>query len=128
MSPMLALIRKECLLLLRDPHALAVLFIMPILFLVLMAAALSNYLRDQPPPLSLVLDVAQPSDASDFFRHALQEQLPGSRLLADSDEALPRIGLARDFSDTLLETPHIGPTLSFPRVPMARPANACAGR
>lgn len=114
MSPMLALIRKECLLLLRDPHALAVLFIMPILFLVLMAAALSNYLRDQPPPLSLVLDVAQTSDASDFFHHALQEQLPGSRLLADSDEALPRIGLARDFSDTLLETPHIGPTLSFP--------------
>ncbi len=114
MSPMLALIRKECLLLLRDPHALAVLFIMPILFLVLMAAALSNYLRDEPPPLSLVLEVAQASEASVFFLHALQEQLPGSHLLASSEEPLPRISLAENFSETLLETPHIGPRLSFP--------------
>lgn len=114
MSPMLALIRKECLLLLRDPHALAVLFIMPILFLVLMAAALSNYLRDEPPPLSLVLEVAQASDASVFFQHALQEQLPGSHLLTSSEEPLPRISLAENFSETLLETPHTGPRLSFP--------------
>lgn len=114
MSPTLALVRKECLLLLRDPHALAVLFIMPILFLVLMAAALSNYLRDQPPPLSLVLEIEQGSEASAFFQHALQEQLPGSNLLASSEEPLPRISLARNFSETLLETPHIGPTLSFP--------------
>jgi len=113
-SPTLALVRKECLLLLRDPHALAVLFIMPILFLVLMAAALSNYLRDQPPPLSLVLEIEQGSEASAFFQHALQEQLPGSNLLASSEEPLPRISLARNFSETLLETPHIGPTLSFP--------------
>ncbi|AVO52570.1 ABC transporter permease [Ectopseudomonas mendocina] len=114
MSPTLTLVRKECLLLLRDPHALAVLFIMPILFLVLMAAALSNYLRDQPPPLSLVLEIEQGSEASAFFQHALQEQLPGSNLLASSEEPLPRISLARNFSETLLETPHIGPTLSFP--------------
>lgn len=114
MSPLLALVRKECLLLLRDPHALAVLFIMPILFLVLMAAALSNYLRDQPPPLSLVLEIEQGSEASAFFQHALQEQLPGSHLLASSEEPLPRVSLARNFSETLLETPHIGPTLSFP--------------
>ena len=114
MSPLLALVRKECLLLLRDPHALAVLFIMPILFLVLMAAALSNYLRDQPPPLSLVLEIEQGSEASAFFQNALQEQLPGSHLLASSEEPLPRISLARNFSETLLETPHIGPTLSFP--------------
>ncbi|MGE8496650.1 MAG: ABC transporter permease [Pseudomonas sp.] len=114
MSPLLALIRKECLLLLRDPHALAVLFIMPILFLVLMAAALSNYLRDQPPPLSLVLEVPQTSDASRFFHEALMAQLPGSQLLADSSEALPRITLAGDFSDSLLNIPHTGPVLSFP--------------
>ena len=114
MSPMLALIRKECLLLLRDPHALAVLFIMPILFLVLMAAALSNYLRDEPPPLDLVLEAPQQSEASLFFRQALQEQLPGSRVLANSDEALPHIILAEDFNEKLLDTPHIGPALSYP--------------
>ncbi|MEO4048528.1 ABC transporter permease [Pseudomonas sp. CAU 1711] len=114
MSPLLALVRKECLLLLRDPHALAVLFIMPILFLVLMAAALSNYLRDQPPPLTLVLEVPQASAASRFFQDALLAQLPGSTLLPRSDDALPRIRLARDFSDTLLDIPHRGPMLSFP--------------
>ncbi|EZH82023.1 ABC transporter [Ectopseudomonas composti] len=114
MSPMLALVRKECLLLLRDPHALAVLFIMPILFLVLMAAALSNYLRDEAPPLDLVLEAPQQSEASLFFRQALQEQLPGSRVLASSDEALPHIILAEDFNEKLLDTPHIGPALSYP--------------
>ncbi|WP_457979601.1 ABC transporter permease [Ectopseudomonas composti] len=114
MSPLLALVRKECLLLLRDPHALAVLFIMPILFLVLMAAALSNYLRDEAPPLDLVLEAPQQSEASLFFRQALQEQLPGSRVLASSDEALPHIILAEDFNEKLLDTPHIGPALSYP--------------
>lgn len=114
MSPLLALVRKECLLLLRDPHALAVLFIMPILFLVLMAAALSNYLRDQPPPLSVVLEVPRSSEASQFFHEALMAQLPGSLLLASSDEALPRISLASNFSKTLLDIPHKGPVLSFP--------------
>lgn len=114
MSPLLALVRKECLLLLRDPHALAVLFVMPILFLVLMAAALSNYLSDQPQPLDLVLEAPQHSEASAFFQQALQEQLPGSRVLVSSDEALPHIILADDFSETLLDTPHIGPALTYP--------------
>lgn len=114
MSPMLALIRKEYLLLLRDPHALAVLFIMPVLFLLLMAAALSNYLSDQPPALDLVLEAPQHGEASAFFRQALQEQLPGSRVLARSDDALPHIILAADFAETLLDTPHIGPALTYP--------------
>jgi len=113
-TPLLALVRKECLLLLRDPHALAVLFIMPVLFLVLMAAALSNYLSDQPPPLDLVLKAPQHSEASAFFQQALQEQLPGSRVLVSSDEALPHIILADDFSETLLDTPHTGPALTYP--------------
>lgn len=114
MSRLLALTRKEGLLLLRDPHALAVLFVMPILFLVLMAAALSNSLRDQPAPLRVVLEVPRASDASAFLRDALQAQLAGGTLLQDSDEALPRIALAEDFSATLLDSPHPGPTLSFP--------------
>src|SRR5690606_28777235 len=40
--------------------------------------------------------------------------LPGSLLLHDSDEALPRISLAADFSATLLDLPHSGPVLSYP--------------
>jgi ABC-2 type transport system permease protein len=109
-----ALVRKEVLLLLRDPHALAVLFIMPILFLVLMAGAMSNYMRDEPPALRLVLEIPNPSSASEFFQHALANQLPGSSLASDSHEPLPRIQLDANFADTLLDTPHQGPNLNYP--------------
>ncbi|MBL8452368.1 MAG: ABC transporter permease, partial [Zoogloea sp.] len=39
---LLALIRKELLALLRDPHALAALFLMPAAFIVIMSLALQN--------------------------------------------------------------------------------------
>ena len=109
-----ALARKEILLLLRDPHALAVLFIMPTLFLLLMAGAMSSYMQDKPPALRLVLELRQDDPASQFFRDALQAQLPGSQLLADSDERLARVRLPEDFADSLLDSPHQGPSLSFP--------------
>lgn len=109
-----ALVRKEIRLLLRDPHALAVLFIMPTLFLLLMAGAMSSYLQDKPPPLRLALEVPQPSAASELFQAALLAQLPGSSLVAGSDQALPRISLASDFSASLLNVPHLGPHLSYP--------------
>lgn len=109
-----ALVRKEILLLLRDPHALAVLFIMPTLFLVIMAGAMSSYLQDRLPPLELVLEAPQPSDSSHFFQSALQAQLPDSRLLSNGPAAMPRIRLAADFDARLLDTPHQGPSLSFP--------------
>ncbi len=109
---LLALMRKEGLLLVRDPHALAVLFIMPALFLLLMAGAMSSYMQDRLPPLQLSLDVPQHSEASDFFRTALQAQLPDSQIDNGANRATVR--LPADFSDTLLATPHQGPTLSFP--------------
>jgi ABC-2 type transport system permease protein len=109
-----ALIRKEALLLLRDPHALAVLFIMPTLFLLLMAGAMSSYMQDKPPALHLVLELQQNDDAEQFFHDALQAQLPGSQLLASSNEHLARVRLPDDFADTLLDSPHRGPSLSFP--------------
>ncbi|WP_313513892.1 ABC transporter permease [Pseudomonas sp.] len=109
-----ALIRKEWLLLASDPHALAVLFVMPALFLLLMAFAMSSYLQDRPPPLRLVLEAPNASDSSRFFADALQAQLPDSHLLADSHESLSRVILPAGFDTTLLDTPHQGPTLSFP--------------
>jgi ABC-2 type transport system permease protein len=108
-----ALVRKEVLLLLRDPHALAVLFIMPTLFLLLMAGAMSNYMQDKPPALRLVVQLQQ-DDASQFFHAALQAQLPDSQLLSDSGEPLAHVRLPADFADTLLDSPHQGPSLSFP--------------
>ncbi|MGY4531432.1 ABC-2 type transport system permease protein [Pseudomonas sp. TE3786] len=109
-----ALMRKEALLLVRDPHALAVLFIMPALFLLLMAGAMSSYMQDRLPPLQLSLEVPQQSEASEFFRTALQAQLPDSPIGSEARVGLASVRLAADFFDTLLTTPHQGPSLSFP--------------
>lgn len=109
-----ALLRKEVLLLLRDPHALAVLFLMPTLFLVLMAGAMSSYMQDKPPALRLIVEAPQLDDASQFFREALQAQLPDSQLLGASSERLARVRLPEDFAEHLLDSPHQGPSLSFP--------------
>ena len=108
-----ALVRKEELLLLRDPHALAVLFIMPTLFLLLMAGAMSSYMQDKPPALRVIIEAPQ-DDASQFFRDALQAQLADSMLLTNSDEPLAQVRLPADFTDTLLDSPHQGPSLSYP--------------
>jgi ABC-2 type transport system permease protein len=109
-----ALVRKEFLLMLRDPHALAVLFIMPTLFLVLMAGAMSNYLQDKPPALRLVLDASPNGAYEQVFRAALAAQLPGSELPAQGDARSARIGLPADFSETLLDDQRQGLALSFP--------------
>ena len=109
-----ALVRKEFLLMLRDPHALAVLFIMPTLFLVLMAGAMSNYLQDKPPSLRLVLQAEPNGSYEQVFRAALEAQLPGSELLAQSDARSARISLPADFSATLLDDERQGLALSFP--------------
>lgn len=109
-----ALVRKEFLLMLRDPHALAVLFIMPTLFLVLMAGAMSNYLQDKPPALRLVLEAAPNGGYEQVFRAALQAQLPGSELLPQGDARSAKISLPADFSATLLDDERQGLALSFP--------------
>jgi len=111
---LLALIRKEALLLARDPHALAVLFIMPALFLLLMAGAMSSYMQDRLPPLQLSLNAPQASEASAFFRSALQAQLPDSQIGSGAAAGVATVRLAGDFSETLLTAPHQGPSLSFP--------------
>lgn len=109
-----ALVRKEFLLMLRDPHALAVLFIMPTLFLVLMAGAMSNYLQDKPPALRLVLQAEPNGSYEQVFRAALQAQLPGSELLAQGDARSAKISLPTDFSESLLDDERQGLALSFP--------------
>lgn len=109
-----ALVRKEFLLLLRDPHALAVLFIMPTLFLVLMAGAMSNYLQDKPPALRLVVEATPNGSYEQVFHAALEAQLPGSELLAQGDARSARISLPADFSESLLDDERQGPALSFP--------------
>jgi ABC-2 type transport system permease protein len=90
-----------------------VLFIMPTLFLVLMAGAMSNYLQDKPPALRLVLQAEPNGSYEQVFRAALQAQLPGSELLAQGDARSARISLPTDFSESLLDDEQ-GLALSFP--------------
>lgn len=109
-----ALIRKELLLLRRDWHALAVLFLMPATFLVLMAFAMSGLNREHLPALQINLQIEQRNTDSDFFSSALQAQLLDSQLLSSNNNSQPTINLDKNFAAHLLDTPHLGPSLSFP--------------
>ncbi len=51
-----ALIRKEVLALLRDPHGLAALFVMPVLFIIIMSLALKDYYSPPQRSLSYAVD------------------------------------------------------------------------
>lgn len=109
-----ALVRKEWLLLVRDHHALAVLFLMPALFVLLMAFALAEVNQDRLPALELVLETPLASEESVFFAAALGGQLPESRVLESSNQALPRIRLSNDFAEQLLDTEQVSLSLIFP--------------
>ena len=59
-----ALIRKELLALLRDPHALAALFLMPAAFIVIMSLALQNLYAPPLQQLPYAIDSATDSPAA----------------------------------------------------------------
>lgn len=109
---LLALALTEWRLAWRDAHAIGVLFVMPALFLLIMAFAMSGILRTDLPPPALQVDVPQDSADSRFFLAALREQLPGSELRAGANSD-GRISLAADFSERLFDAPHQGPELAF---------------
>ncbi|OCX18097.1 ABC transporter [Stutzerimonas xanthomarina] len=109
-----ALVRKEFLLLTRDYHALAVLFLMPALFVLLMAFALAEVNQDRLPALSLELEIPQASEQSAFFTAALRQQLPDGQMPDASDQPLPRVRLSADFAEQLLDTEQASLGLVFP--------------
>lgn len=109
-----ALVRKEFLLLTRDYHALAVLFLMPALFVLLMAFALAEVNQDRLPALSLELEIPQASEQSAFFTAALRQQLPDGHMPDVSDQPLPRVRLSADFAGQLLDTEQASLGLVFP--------------
>jgi ABC-2 type transport system permease protein len=109
-----ALMRKEWLLLTRDYHALGVLFLMPVLFVLLMASALGEINQDRLPALRIVLQIMAANEESAFFDAALRQQLDGSVVLDGSDEPIPRIRLADDFAEQLLNTEKVSLSLIYP--------------
>lgn len=111
---LLSLMRKEVLLLGRDRHALAVLFLMPALFVLLMAAALSEVNRERLPPLQLSLEVPSPGAEAEFFAAALRAQLGDGELRAGGPPQWPQVRLSGDFAGELLDSQRSSLTLVFP--------------
>lgn len=110
---LLALMRTEWRLAWRDPHAMGVLFVMPALFVLIMAHAMSGVIRTDLPPLQLAVEAPVSSPASEFFMAALQAQLLDSSLQTDKPDIDARVRLPDNFDDRLLDTPHQGPALAF---------------
>jgi ABC-2 type transport system permease protein len=127
-----ALMLKEWRILLRDAHALAVLFLMPALFLLLMAMAMANINLDRQPPLDLLLEMPADDADSRFFQRALAAQLQTRSFAVsapaadgqmqtttlgldatDAGEPL-RVRLPADFSARLLENDPPAVSLVFP--------------
>lgn len=96
---LMVLLQKEWRLLTRDLHALAVLFLMPLTFVILMAFALSDLNNNNTPPPTISVQAQHADDSTDFFTAALAEQV--SLTTADNDR--PLVVLAADFSQLLSE-------------------------
>jgi len=92
---MLALLRKEMLALSRDPHALAALFIMPAIFIVVMSLALKNVYAPPMDTLAYGIDVREPSVAATrFVEHWQKTHGPARKLNVDWQALLQRGQLA----------------------------------
>lgn len=117
-----ALMLKEWRILARDRHALAVLFVMPSLFLLLMALAMANINLNRQPEIDLRLEVPVASDSAEFFQRALTERTrPRSFNLEQGDAGSAgaarqamRVRLPERFAESLLEPQPDAVQLVFP--------------
>ncbi|WP_049721092.1 ABC transporter permease [Gilvimarinus polysaccharolyticus] len=120
MSALIASIRKETLLLIRDWHALLVLFLMPSLFIVIMSLALQEQLGEQPAlQLSGWLQDNNNSRASDKFIAELDRQqhlsftkTNSGQMELSTKEQLFALTLTADF-DAALEDPSRTPGMTL---------------
>jgi ABC-2 type transport system permease protein len=96
---LLALLIKEWRLLLRDLHALAVLFLMPLVFVLLMAFALSDLNATTPATPAISLQAEASDNHSVFFAAALAAQIP----LAESAPERVQLKVPADFAARLAE-------------------------
>lgn len=94
MTALLATIRKELLLLLRDVHGLALLFAMPVAFIVIMSLALQNQFAKNAGDesnITVLLDKQSTSDAAASVIAALQQRKMFSWQVTDSASAAEKI-------------------------------------
>lgn len=94
MTALLATIKKELLLLLRDVHGLALLFAMPVAFIVIMSLALQNQFAKntgEGSSIMVLLDKQSTSDAAASVIAALQQRKMFSWQVTDSASAAEKI-------------------------------------
>lgn len=84
---MLALLRKEMLALRRDPHALAALFIMPAIFIVIMSLALKNMYSPPMDTLNYSFDVREQTPIAGHFVQEWEKTHGAARKLEDHWQA-----------------------------------------
>ncbi len=101
-----AAITKELKLLSRDLHGVAVLFMMPIVFMLIMSAALSSNQENLNPNAQIVLLGEADSPLNQNLLTALQGENLQVRLLADSQLAEQQAALQRGETDLLLHNPN----------------------
>lgn len=95
----LATIRKEILLLLRDTHALAVLFLMPLVFVVIMSLAMPDASKSPSPLLSVALVNETPS----VYSHALSDYLLATPAIAWKTDTLSLADWQQQLKDKTLD-------------------------
>jgi ABC-2 type transport system permease protein len=69
-----ALIKKELLALVRDPHGLAALFVMPVIFIIIMSLALKDYYSPPQRALRYAVDAQDKGDLAQSFARTWQHQ------------------------------------------------------
>lgn len=95
----LATIRKEILLLSRDLHALAVLFLMPLVFVIIMSLAMPDASKNQSPLLSVALVNQAPS----VYSLALSDYLQTTPAISWETQAIPLAERQRQLQEKQLD-------------------------
>jgi len=77
-----ALIRKELLALVRDPHGLAALFVMPVIFIIIMSLALKDYYSPPQRSLPYAVDARDEGELAQSLARTWQRQHGAPQALA----------------------------------------------
>lgn len=112
------MLKKEFILVLRDRHSLAALFIMPFIFILIMSMALKDTFNSERPLLSYeVIDLDNSLDS-----RTLQDFMATSSFLykpaeSDNKEILLSLTIPEGFSESLLQKEAAGPLLQLSATP-----------
>lgn len=97
----LSSIAKELRLLVRNVHAILVLFVMPLAFVLIMSLALQDKMGGQTPKLAGVVDASNTSSLSQRFVTSLNEQGFLAVNVGESDDALFTVNLTSSFDEVV---------------------------